>query len=164
MANALLYYRTDTTKISQVPDPQNLPSGQKLEFIFPDDILEGIDEEYANNIKAIPSPNQDGVRQINLQENGISSYKFTIRGVFGKNVANGITKLKTMRVLKQVDIHHVYGRFGLEIDNASKFSIGPTSIYGLYIDATNIGYAGQRTTRYDFSVTLGVGGIINSIV
>lgn len=59
MANAILYYRTYATRTSVTADPQGLPTLQKLEFTFPDDIMEGINENYSNNIKQLPIPNQE---------------------------------------------------------------------------------------------------------
>lgn len=163
MANALLFYRDETHESTGdgFDDPQSLPTDPyKLEFIFPDDILEGIQETYENNIKYIPIPNQDGVRKINVQENGLMRNDFTISGVFGKDTSAGITKLKSLRKLKQVDTIHIYGRIGLEIDNAPEFSLDPDGTAGLSIKSTSIGYAGQRTTRYDFQVVVGFGGTI----
>ncbi len=160
MANAILYFRDESSKISDEFDPQNLDPSQVLEFIFPDDILEGIQEDYENNIKYIPIPNQDGVRKINVQENGLMKNTFTINGVFKKDAGDGIAKLKLLRKRKQVDTFHVYGDVGLEIDNAPEFSLDPNGERGLSIKSTSIGYAGQRITRYDFSVIVGFGGTI----
>ncbi len=165
MANAIIYYRTPTTRtVDTTPtdysDPQNLPVAQILEFVFPDDIMEGISESYQNNIKTSPVPNQDGVRKTNVQENGLSSNQITIRGVFKKNAGVGIQRMKDMRKLKQVDTYHQYGVFGIEIDNAPQFNIDPDNTKGLHIISTSMGYAGQNLTRYDFSITLGFGGVI----
>ncbi len=160
MANAILYFRDESSKISDIADAQNLDSDQILEFVFPDDILEGIQETYENNIKYIPIPNQDGVRKINVQENGLMRNDFTISGVFKKEAGEGIAKLKLLRKRKQVDTFHIYGSVGLEIDNAPEFSLDPDGSAGLSIKSTSIGYAGQRTTRYDFQVVVGFGGTI----
>ena len=56
MANALLYYRTPSTAVGTHTPEQILSSfpTQALEFTFPDDIMEGMDEDYKNNIKQIP--------------------------------------------------------------------------------------------------------------
>ena len=165
MGNAILYYRTPTTLASDplydtVAELLSAFPLQCLQFTFPDDIFEGISEQYENNVRSIPIPNQDGSRTLNIQENGLNSYNFTISGVFGKNTAVGIQRLKSFRKRLQVDTTHVYGAFGIQIDNASEFNIIPTPTKGLYIKSTNIGYAGQRTTRYDFQVTLGFGGTL----
>ena len=163
MANALLYYRTENTRTVDVSpvdysDPFDLPSSQKLEFIFPNDILESINESYQNNVKQSPVPNQDGTRKINIQENGLSSYGLSINGVFKKDVVDGIQKLKLMRKTKQVDNYHVHGKFGLKISNASEYDLDPTNLSGFHIISTNVGYFGVRNTRYDFTINLGFGG------
>jgi len=165
MANAILFERDPTHRSSGdgFDDPQTLPSTattEKLEFVFPDDILEGISEQYENNIKYIPVPNQDGVRKINIQENGLMRNEFTVNGVFSKDISASIIKLKLIRKRKQVDTFHLYGNIGLEIDNAPEFSLDPDGTSGLSIKSTTIGYAGIKTTRYDFSVTLGLGGTV----
>lgn len=164
MANAILFRRDPTHRQVDVgfADPQSLLDADKLEFIFPDDILEGLQETYNNNIKSIPVPNQDGVRVLNIQENGLSANKITISGVFKKDIGAGIAKLKTLRKgnPKMVDTFHLFGNIGIEVDNAPEFNIDPDENQGLYIDATTLGYAGQRVTRYDFSVTLGFGGTV----
>lgn len=167
MANAILYYRTPTTRTIDgggapplYEDPQNLPVTQILEFVFPDDIMEGVRETYQNNIKTSPVPNQDGVRKINVQENGLTSNSIVVRGVFKKNAGVGIQRLKDMRLVKQVDTYHQYGVFGIEIDTAPQFNIDPDDQKGLHIISTDIGYAGQAKTRYDFTITLGFGGTV----
>ncbi len=164
MANAILYRRDPTHRQVDVgfADPQNLPSTDILEFTFPDDILEGLQETYNNNIKSIPVPNQDGVRVLNIQENGLNANKITISGVFKKDIGAGIIKLKQLRDGNptMVDTFHLFGNIGIEVDNAPQFNIDPDENHGLYIDATTLGYAGERFTRYDFSVTLGFGGTI----
>ncbi len=167
MANAIIYYRTDspdtkTTNTTPIDysDPQNLPVAQILEFVFPDDIMEGVRETYQNNIKTSPVPNQDGVRKLNVQENGLTSNSIVVRGVFKKNAGVGIQRLKDMRLVKQVDTYHQYGVFGIEIDNAPQFNIDPDDQKGLHIISTDIGYAGQAKTRYDFTITLGFGGTV----
>lgn len=168
MANAILFYRTPSTRGAGsgdgFDDPQTLPTAQKLEFVFPDDIMEGINENYENNIKSIPIPNQDGTRKINIQENGLLNNKITLNGVFKKDIpestTSGIADLQAMRILKQVDTFHLFGIFGIEIDNAPEFDLDPTATEGFHIINTTIGYAGIRTTRYDFSVTLGFGGTV----
>ena len=101
MANGLLYYRTTTSKTTTTADPQNLASGQKLEFTFPTDLLESIQEAYSNNIKRSPIPNQDGTRKVNVQENGLESYTITISGVFKKSPEAGISTLSNNRINEQ---------------------------------------------------------------
>jgi len=161
MSNALLFFRTPASDKVITPDPQDLDTSQKLEFIFPADIMEGVNETYQNNIKQIPVPNQDGARKLNVQENGLQTATFTLNGVFEKGGTTlGITRLKAFRIRKQVDTTHLFGSFGIEIDNAPEFNLDPNTTLGLFIQSTTVGYAGQRFTRYDFSVTLGLGGTL----
>jgi len=80
--------------------------------------------------------------------------------VFKKNAGVGIQRLKDMRKVKQVDTYHQYGVFGIKIDNAPQFNLDPTNERGLHIINTSVGYAGNNITRYDFTITLGFGGVI----
>lgn len=165
MANALLFYRTPTTRQVDVSptdysNPFNLPTGQKLEFDFPTNILEGLNLNYKNNIKKIPPPNQDGSRIVNVQENGALDETLVIRGIFKKNIGDGVTRLNAMKKVKQVDTYHLYGIFGIKIDNASAFNFDPNSSQGMFIESMQVGYAGQSPTRYAFTLNLGFGGLL----
>ena len=180
MASAILFYRTDG-EISGETDtrkkasgstyynPSSLPSAQKLDFTFPDNVLEGVSESYSNNIINIPVPNSEGVRRINKQENGLKSITLKINGVL-KNTQTDIQKLKTIRQTPQLDLQHPYGRVGFYSPNATEFSLDPSATIsgstnvpatqGYTISDVDIGYIGQKKTRYSFQLTLNFGGIV----
>ena len=174
MASAILFYRTDgdisgesdtrrKASGSTYYDPTDLPAGQKLEFTFPDNVLEGISESYTNNIISIPVPNSEGVRRINKQENGLKSIALKINGVL-KNTQTDIQKLKTIRQTPQLDLQHPYGRIGFYSPNATEFSLDPSATVsgstdvpatqGYTISDVTIVYIGQKKTRYSFQLTL----------
>ena len=178
MASAILFYRTDgeisgetdTRKKasgSTYYDPEDLPPAQKLDFTFPDNVLEGLKEDYKNNIIDIPVPNSEGVRRINKQENGLKSVSITINGML-KNTQTDIQKLKTIRQTPQLDPQHPFGRIGFYSPNATEFSLDPSATIvssvdvpatqGYTISGVTIGYTGQSKTRYSFSATLNFGG------
>ena len=182
MASAILFYRTDgdisgesdTRKKasgSTYYDPfgASFPSAQKLDFTFPDNVLEGLSEQYSNNIINIPVPNSEGVRRVNKQENGLRSLSITINGVL-KNTQSDIQKLKTIRQTPQLDLQHPYGRIGFYSPNATEFSLDPsaTIVSGADVPATQgytisdvtIGYIGQKKTRYSFQLKMDFGGIV----
>ena len=182
MANAILFYRTDGSISGESdtrkkasgstyydPSAVGFPSAQKLDFTFPDNVLEGLSESYSNNIINIPVPNSLGVRRINKQENGLKSITVKISGVL-KNTQTDIQKLKTIRQTPQLDLQHPYGRIGFYSPNATEFSLDPSATVsgstnvpatqGYTIGDVEIGYAGQKKTRYTFSATLSFGGIV----
>ena len=182
MANAILFYRTDGSISGESdtrkkasgstyydPSAVGFPSAQKLDFTFPDNVLEGLSESYSNNIINIPVPNSLGVRRINKQENGLKSITVKISGVL-KNTQTDIQKLKTIRQTPQLDLQHPYGRIGFYSPNATEFSLDPSATVsgstnvpatqGYTIGDVEIGYAGQKKTRYAFSATLSFGGIV----
>lgn len=171
MASAILYYRDETSTLSQYASPTALLSGkpvQCLEFDLPDNVLEAIVEEYENNIIDIPVPVEDGTRKINKQENGLLSRSITFNGLFknrSPTVNADIQRLETLRNIKQIDTKHPFGRIGFYSPNAERFSIDPNATniskatYGYTIKRTRIGYIGRRPKRYDFSVTLTFGGV-----
>ena len=182
MASAILFYRTDGSISGESdtrkkasgstyydPSAVGFPSAQKLDFTFPDNVLEGLSESYSNNIINIPVPNSLGVRRINKQENGLKSITVKISGVL-KNTQTDIQKLKTIRQTPQLDLQHPYGRIGFYSPNATEFSLDPSATVsgstdvpatqGYTISDVTIGYIGQKKTRYSFQLTLNFGGIV----
>tara|TARA_R110002051_G_scaffold218643_2_gene282461 strand:+ start:2493 stop:3023 length:531 start_codon:yes stop_codon:yes gene_type:complete len=176
MVDSILFYRDSTHKKDGVGstyyDPTDLPTtgginngGFKLSFTTPTNILEVVDEVYTNNIIDIPVPISDGTRKINKQDNGLSSYIFTINGVFENNL-NDLTMLNTLRKMQQVTTEHPFGCLGFYSPNAPQFSIDPNAngstnaTKGLTLKSTRIGFAGQKKKRYGFAVTLSFGGTL----
>lgn len=147
----------------------NFPA-QVLSFTFSDNILEGANFTYTNNITDIPAPLSNGTRRINKQENGLSGITLSINGVFDnpKTLNSDIAKLKLISSRVQLDAKHIYGKIGFYSPNASEFSLDPNATagtnatIGYTISSFKIGYIGQQVTRYGFSVTLSFGGTYTS--
>jgi len=182
MTDAILYYR-DTTHIkgagsSTYYNPSALPTtggnnnkGYKLTFTFSDNLLEGIDFNYQNNVLDIPVPISTGLRKINKQDNGLKSITLTINGEFkiphsggAPSLDDDIERLKLMASMVQVDVKHPFGKIGFFSPNAPEFSLDPNATtsnnatFGYTLQNLRIGYMGQKTTRYGFSATLTYGG------
>ena len=178
MPTAFLYYRTNSTlRGVTYPNPSldettflaNMPSAQVLEFNFPDNILEGINFEYTNNVIDIPIANSDGVKRIAKQENGLRSIHVTINGVFKnpKSINNDISKLKNMAKTSQIDDDNIYGVIGFYSPNAPEFSLDPNAVslpirtkgtIGYTMQSFSLGFQTPTITRYGFRVTLSFGG------
>ena len=160
MANAVLFYRTDSTLTTSVA---SLPAGQKLEYDAPDNILEAIQEVYQNRINEQVSVNSEGNRQIFIRDDGMAGRTITINGMI-KKASTDIGKLKSFRILQQTTDDLVHGRFGIKIDNAPHYQIDPVKDNGsnvgrgLMIKTMSIGYSGQSKVRYGFKIDFAFGG------
>ena len=187
MADAFIYYRlksnnTDVTATSPAyPDPKvvsgsvtnrntfvtnmeaNHPT-QILRFTLPNELLESVTMDYENNIKDAPVSEPDGVRRINKQDNGLSSVKYTLRGLFKDN-ATDITTLRNMAKRLQVESTTNtgslgFGIFGFFSDNTSiqPFNLDPSSSQGLTINSFTISRSSQSPKSFDFSISMTFGG------
>ena len=179
MTDAILFYR-DATHIkgasgSTYYNPSALPTAYKLVFTFSDNLLEGMDFNYQNNVLDIPVPISTGLRKINKQDNGLKSITLTINGEFkipyDGTIPNqipvlddDIARLKSFASMVQVDVKHPFGKIGFFSPNAPEFSLDPDAAtsananFGYTLQNLRIGYMGQKTTRYGFSATLTYGG------
>ena len=161
MADAMLYFRTGIYKKGSSGDtyydPTDLPSSYKMEFTFSDNLLEGIDFQYTNNVLDIPVPNSLGVRRINKQDNGLKSLQLTLNGEFripktaGEPVLDtDIAKLKSMASMVQVESDHPFGKIGFYSPNAPEFSLDPNATssnpatVGYTMSSLRIGYIGLK--------------------
>ena len=190
MADAFIYYRlksnntdnTATTPNGGYPDPNGsttarntfvtnmetnhntAPNAQILKFTLPTEILEAVTMVYENNMKDSPVSEPDGIRRINKQDNGLSSVKYTLRGLFKDN-ATDITTLRNMAKRLQVESTTNagslgFGIFGFFSDNTSiqPFNIDPSSSQGLTINSFTISRSSQSPKSFDFSISMTFGG------
>jgi hypothetical protein len=165
MPVATLFYRTPTTKSSSYTVAQLIASfpGQCLQFIFPEEMLEGITLDEENNIISQPSPTNDGTRFIRHVDNGEKSFKFRIYGNFqntSPSVNLDIQKLQLMKNQLNSDTYHVFGNLGFYSPNAERFSFDCNNIYGFMIEAYHIERVSRYGAIYDFFVDLSLGGTI----
>ncbi len=169
MVTSLLYYRTPTTRRTDVADPRNLPSTQILEFVQPNRILEGIKELYGNIITKQVSVNQTGKRRMFNRDDGMKNRDFTIMGRFDKTPqTTAVNKIIDFRTRLQRDDSHPHGIIGFLSGNSTNFNVDPDALpgnpipnvatKGLMIGDTEIGYEGRIFTRLVFRMTLHFGG------
>lgn len=161
MADALLFFRTNATRQALVPDPQNLPVGQRLNFSFPDNVLEGIERVYKNNLSKTPGLSNSGVRKITLDDTGVKTNPtYRVHGNFeNPEVLDSVTKLFFFESILQIEqAFHVEGIFGLLLPGATPFDTDPDSTKGLGIEGTMLKHKGPSNTIFDFAVDLTLGG------
>ena len=185
MTDAFIYYRlksNNTDVTATYPDPNvsesarntfvtnmeanhnTAPNTQILKFTLPTEILEAVTMVYENNMKDSPVSEPDGVRRINKQDNGLSSVKYTLRGLFKDN-ATDITTLRNMAKRLQVESTTNtdslgFGIFGFFSDNTSiqPFNMDPTSAKGLTLNSFTITRSSQSPKSFDFSIAMTFGG------
>lgn len=170
MADALLYYRTyptpntpwagaPDTRAVTIPDPHNLPSGQILDFVFPNNMLEGVTKQFQKNVKKIPKANPT-VNRVDKQYNGMLGSQITLRGNFKNPDSNtDLKKLETFLTQYDIDGYHIFGNLGFYSPNALRYSFDPNNNQGYTVDKFTIGRFGIRNQIYDFEFTLDFGGI-----
>jgi hypothetical protein len=182
MADAFIYYRlksnnTDNSQ-SNYPDPNTSTtarntfvtnmetnhSAQILRFTLPTEILEAVTMVYENNMKDSPVSEPDGIRRINKQDNGLSSVKYTLKGLFKDN-ATDITTLRNMAKRLQVESTTNagslgFGIFGFFSDNTSiqPFNIDPNTSKGLTLNSFTISRTSQSPASFDFNISMTFGG------
>ncbi len=158
MANALLFYRTLSTDQGSVPVPTNLPAAQQLLFTPPDDLVNGIEEVWNNNIVKKVPPKPSGRKLIQTDE-GFSGWQITISGNYIIDNAESATKIHDFRKLPQADSFHVLGVFGILYPNGPTYlNIDPDDTLGLMIQDTRGKHVGVTREIFDFSVSLSFGG------
>ena len=169
-----IYWRTEVnnTDYDSIPNPTNLPSGQKLEFNTADDILETVSMHYENNIKDSSVSNADGKRSIAKQDNGLGGIVWTFRGRF-KDITSDLEKLLLFARIQQLESSNQtnalsHGKFGFYTDNTvlKPFNLDPrvTTIgmapykQGLTLRSFDITRTGQIPKNFDFTIVMTFGG------
>lgn len=172
MANAMLFYRlhSNSTDKANVPNPSNLPAGQKLLFTPPAELARKFSDNYTNNIVRLP-PAQPSGRYVNQNDEGFAGWLMNIEGDYYQNDATA-TKLHAFRILAQAeDTYHPHGVFGLWYPNGPAYvqddisegcptglSIDPDSTHGLMIVTADGAHIGITKELVDFSAQLSYGG------
>lgn len=160
--NPALYFRTNATRVSVVPDPSNLPAAQILKFISTgDNILELVDNKYQNNVSIDPATNPDGTKKAFLQDNGRLEDIVTITGKILNTDTVFINKLKTFSRKLQIEASfHKFGIFGLAYPVTDTFDQDPTDDLGYFIDKLQLTTSGQKKGFVAFIITLKTGGTL----
>ena len=162
MTEALIFYRTPSTRIIDTADPHNLPSAQRLNFTLPTNIWQEVEETYRNNNKKFLIVTAKGaVKKIGVSPVGLKGYTRKIRGYF-KDPANGVDKLYTFRKLQQIDSYHEFGIFGVTFSpQASKFDVDPDNTQGWTFDDYTLKNLSSLTNKvYDFAIDISFGGTL----
>ncbi len=166
MANAMLYYRTITTRAIDVgfSDPNSLPAAQKLQFNISDNILSDISRQRSNNIVQKPSPTNDGTRITKLIDNGADNTGDISIGPCYVRLSNDDATIKVWNWINllQVDSYHLFGRFGILFPNNSKYSLDPDNTAGFAIRAMpSKNMPVDKST--EFNIDLAHGGLVKDV-
>ncbi len=181
MTNALLFFRDQgsrkwldaqaNTQPSNFFDPSDLPPFQQLEFDLPEDLLESVSMIYENNIKDAPVSNPEGVRKINVQDNGLQQLVLTFRGRFRDEAFDIITIQRFARQLQVEGVFHQFGIYGFKASAdelpssavSTPFNFDPTDTFGLTIKKFSLARVGNAPKNFDFEITLTSGGVLEQL-
>jgi len=164
MANAMLFYRTPTTRIvdSGFGTPAlllaNAPA-QCLLFTPPNDLAARLIDNCTNNIVRKPPP-EPFSRRIRQTDEGVAGWLITVEGNFIGAVGDAAAKLHNFWKLPQGDTYHVFGVFGITYPNGPSYiqTIDPAATKGLMITNKQDTHVGLTKEIVDFSIQLSYGG------
>ncbi len=158
MANAILFFRTASTLVTPIA---SLPDNQRLEFIPPNDLASGIDEDHENNIVRKIPPKPSGRRIIQTDE-GFKGWLLTLSGnyIIDSNVESA-DKIFAFINIPQGIIELPFGVFGISYPNGPTYlNIDPNNTRGLMVVRRRGKHVGITKEIFDFSVTVSYGGDI----
>jgi len=165
MTEALIFYRTPTSRIVDTADAHNLPAAQRLNFILPDNVWESVEETFRINNKKFPIvTSKGGVKKIGVVPVGLKMGSRKVRGYFKGSVAASVAKLRAFRKLQQIDSYHEFGVFGMVFSpQAPDLDIegDPDNTFGWTYDEYTLKNLSSLSNKvYDFSVELSFGGTL----
>jgi len=165
MTEALLFYRTPTSRIVDTADPHNLPAAQRLNFTLPTNIWQAVEEYFRLNNKKFPIPTAKGaIKKIGVGPVGMKGYTRKVSGYFKDSATASVAKLRVFRKLQQIDSYHEFGVFGMEFSpEAAEFDIDgdPDNTFGWTFDEYRLKNRSDLINKvYDFSVELSFGGTL----
>lgn len=174
MANAMIFYRlkSNNTDKASVPNPSNLPAGQKLLFTPPGALARKIQDDYTNNIVRV-SPTQPYGRHVNQNDEGFSGWILHMEGDYYQADATAAKLHQFRKHAQGEDTYHPFGIFGVWYPNgpgyvqdnlatgcATGLSIDPDSTHGLMIVTASGNSVGITKELVDFVMQLSYGGDI----
>ena len=161
MVEALLFYRTPSSRIIDTADPYSLPAAQKFEFTLPDNVWQSIEESFALNNKKIPIPTPLGAsKKIRLTPVGMLPWTRRISG-YWKDPVTSYAKIKVFRKLTQVDSYHEFGVFGLKVPQVPIFDQDPDDTFGWSFDGYQLkNFSSLVNKIVDFTIDIGFGGTL----
>jgi len=155
LTNATLWFGDNTGDT-----PASVPGAQKIVFNNDDIVLENLVKwNYANSIKQIQNPTNDGTRIINVTENGLRGFTIPLKGFIKDNQVADRDKLTDFLFELQISIPLPFGRFGLDFPNQPNLSIRPTTERGLSIADPVVVTYNAIAKQTDFEYMMFFGGL-----
>jgi len=152
MVNATVYYKNTPGET-----PGSIPAGRRIDFESTGNkMFAPLKLNYFNNIKQIPNPQNAGVRQINVTENGLKDANYPFGG-FIKIVDPDHEKLFDFPIVEQITEDMPFGRFGITYPHLPKLSFEPNATKGLSI-GTNVLEHNSTNLSLEFTWTMLFGG------
>jgi len=135
-----------------------VPNSQKIQFNNDDIFLETPTFwDYANSIKQLQNPTNDGTRIMNVTENGLRRFQIPLKGFVKDNQVADRDKLTDFLFELQISQALPFGVFGLDFPNQPNISIRPTVTRGLSIgDPVIIRYnSTAKMTEFEYMMFFG---------
>jgi len=152
MVNATLYF-----KLTAGESPGSVPAGRRIDFDSSGNkSFSPLKLIYMNNIKQTPNPQNAGVRQINVTENGLKDANFPVGG-FIKISDPDNTKLLSFPIEEQISTALPFGRFGIIYPNLPTLDFEPTATKGLSIGRIELTHNATNKSL-EFAYTMLFGG------
>lgn len=136
----------------------SVPDAQKIEFNNDSKVLEmPFFWDYANSIKQIQNPTNDGTRIINVTENGLRRFQIPLKGHIKDSEVTDRNKLTDFLFELQISQALPFGRFGIDFPNQPRLSIRPTLTRGLSIaDPVIVKFnATAKITEFEYMMFFG---------
>ncbi len=127
--------------------------------------IDDITVDFRRAVPENPAVNADNNE---IQDMGVDGLDVTIHGFSGDAdndvAANLVNKFSKWLQDGNTTTGYTKGRYGLRIDTSPQWNVTPTSTYGYHVRNINFRYIGEKKDLVEFTISLALGGDINSAI